>query len=320
MKHSNLQISVAMATYNGARYIREQLDSILRQTIIPDEIIISDDGSTDDTLGIITDYISKYPSITLLHNTEYHGAEGNFMNAFKHCHGDIIFPTDQDDIWVANKIEKMLAAFTDDIEIVYAQDEIFDEKRVIGKTNWCIPALHKAMWKNSLAGHACAFRKSILCKYTPTRKLSWDYEICLYGSVAGSSKEINEILVYWRRHSGTLTSSDSISYEELPTNKYARLRYAIKQTKRGEYSVPFYDYMTERKRFVHSIGGGNLLIVSMLRHQKWWSFLLSGIMYVFIEMLKNKPKSIRDVLGHAAWAFCYPAVFWCEMRKQKWIT
>ena len=256
MKHSNLQISVAMATYNGARYIREQLDSILQQTIMPDEIIISDDGSTDDTLEIIADYISKYTNITLLINTDFHGAEGNFMNAFKHCNGDIIFPTDQDDIWVTNKIEKMLAAFTDGIEIVYAQDEIFDEKGVIGNTNWSIPPIHRAMWKNSLAGHACAFRKSILSKYTPTRKLSWDYEICLYGSVAGISKEINETLVYWRRHSGTLTSSDSIFYEELPTSKYAKLSYAIKQSIRGEYSMSFYDYMTERKNFVNSVGGG----------------------------------------------------------------
>lgn len=320
MKLSNLQISVAMATYNGARYICEQLDSILQQTIMPDEIIISDDGSNDDTLGIIADYISKYPNITLLHNTENHGAEGNFMNAFRYCNGDIIFPTDQDDIWVTNKIEKMLAAFTDGIEIVYAQDEIFDETGVIGNTNWNIPALHKAMWKNLLAGHACAFRKSILSKYTPTRKLSWDYEICLYGSVAGSSKQINETLVYWRRHSGTLTSSDCICYEELPTSKYAKFSYAIKQSIRGEYSVPFYEYMTERKSFVNSIGGGNLLIITVLRFQRWWSFVLAGMMYAFVETIKNKPQSIRDLLGHAAWAFCYPAVFWCEMRKQQWIT
>lgn len=105
-----------MATYNGEKYIREQIDSILPQLNNGDELIISDDGSTDNTLKIIETYNSN--KIVLLHHradrrlsTVHAIVCKNFENALKHAKGDVIFLSDQDDIWMSNKISKTLPYF-----------------------------------------------------------------------------------------------------------------------------------------------------------------------------------------------------------------
>ncbi len=108
-------ISVCIATYNGERYLREQIDSILSQLSTDDEIVISDDGSTDRTLEILQSYNDS--RIKVLHhnkNNEWSGrtaasflfASDNFENAIMHSKGDMIFLSDQDDIWYSDRVKK----------------------------------------------------------------------------------------------------------------------------------------------------------------------------------------------------------------------
>ena len=99
--------SICMATYNGAHYIQQQLDSILSQMRADDELIISDDGSTDGTISIIEAYADS--RIRLLNNTSKHGVLYNFENALKHAQGDIIFFADQDDVWLPQKMDEVEA-------------------------------------------------------------------------------------------------------------------------------------------------------------------------------------------------------------------
>lgn len=94
-------ISVCMATYNGEEYIKEQLESILCQLGEMDEIIISDDGSTDNTLNIIESYNDSRIKIHI--NTGKHGFVYNFENALQKAKGEYIFLSDQDDIWLPEK-------------------------------------------------------------------------------------------------------------------------------------------------------------------------------------------------------------------------
>ena len=96
--------SVCMATYNGAKYIKEQLDSIIPQLRDDDELIVSDDASKDDTLKIVESY--NDPRIKIFHN-ENHGVAHNFENAMRHASGDIIYFADQDDVWLPGKLDKM---------------------------------------------------------------------------------------------------------------------------------------------------------------------------------------------------------------------
>lgn len=98
-------ISVAMTTYNGERYLREQLDSIYNQTLQPDEVIVCDDNSQDGTLAILEEYCQK-KGLQYYKNTPALGVNENFYKAISLCSGDYISLSDQDDIWLPTKIEE----------------------------------------------------------------------------------------------------------------------------------------------------------------------------------------------------------------------
>ena len=109
------KVSVTMITYNGVKYIEEQLTSILEQTRKPDEVIISDDGSIDGSVELIQQIINRYShsgiNIKLLTDNPNHGIGPNFSWAVQHTTGDIIFSSGQDDIWAEDKIEKVLEVY-----------------------------------------------------------------------------------------------------------------------------------------------------------------------------------------------------------------
>ena len=109
------KISVAMATYNGGKFIREQLWSICGQTVKPNEIVISDDGSKDDTLAIIQEIAkseqAKGIEFLILQDNPRKGYCGNFEWAVTHTSGDYIFLCDQDDVWLPEKVEAVMKVF-----------------------------------------------------------------------------------------------------------------------------------------------------------------------------------------------------------------
>lgn len=104
-----MKISLVMATYNGAKYLNEQLDSIKNQTLKLDEVIIVDDVSTDDTSYLVEKYISNHQlNWMFIKNKENLGYKGNFKKGLEHASGDVIFLCDQDDIWHLDKVERMI--------------------------------------------------------------------------------------------------------------------------------------------------------------------------------------------------------------------
>jgi glycosyltransferase involved in cell wall biosynthesis len=126
-----MKISVALCTYNGSKYLTKQIESILNQeNHIPDEIIICDDRSTDDTLKIIAKYEAFYPNIFKIYSNEINlGSTKNFEKAISLCSGDYIFLSDQDDIWKNNKIQKILAVFNKNpnAEGVFSNADLIDK-------------------------------------------------------------------------------------------------------------------------------------------------------------------------------------------------
>ena len=107
-----MKISVAFIVYNGARYMRTQLDSILAQTHNVDEIIVCDDASSDTTKEILEEYKNKYLNLFLLHyNNKNLGPTKNIEKAIQACTGDIILLADQDDYWEPNKVETIIKCF-----------------------------------------------------------------------------------------------------------------------------------------------------------------------------------------------------------------
>ena len=107
-----MKISVALIVYNGAKYIRQQLDSILAQTHNVDEIIVCEDGSTDGTKEIIEEYKNKHPNLFFIHyNNKNLGPTKNIEKAIQACMGDLILLADQDDYWEDNKVETIIKWF-----------------------------------------------------------------------------------------------------------------------------------------------------------------------------------------------------------------
>lgn len=124
-----MKISIAMATYNGAKYIQEQLESFAKQTILPDEVVITDDGSNDETLSIINEFKKSAPfDVKVYRNDKNLGYTQNFNKAMQLCSGELIFLSDQDDVWLPNKLEyvKELVAKHDEKDLFMIDAELAD--------------------------------------------------------------------------------------------------------------------------------------------------------------------------------------------------
>lgn len=131
--------SIAMCTYNGEKYIKEQLESIINQSTQPDEIIICDDGSTDRTIDIVKAVLKSWNGRWRVFENEHNlGYKKNFQKAISLCGSDIIFLSDQDDVWNANKIEIMMKVFQDNpyILLAFHDSEIVDDHLNCIKKSW----------------------------------------------------------------------------------------------------------------------------------------------------------------------------------------
>ncbi len=210
-------ISVCMATYNGEKYIKEQLDSILSQLESDDELLISDDGSTDNTISIIQSYNdSRIHILNHVPNSSYSGHEkvsSNFENALKNAHGDYIFLSDQDDIWCKDKVKKCVNEMQSSLFVVHNM-KIIDENGNMVKNpryndnplpkNWLAIVYHMRLW-----GCCMAFRKECLAFILPfpDRLLAHDYWLAALCIKKVRCSYIELPLINYREH------SDSVSYK-----------------------------------------------------------------------------------------------------------
>lgn len=209
-----MMISVAMCTYNGEHYIEEQLKSIFFQTRKPDEIIICDDCSDDDTVNKIEKMLSSYTGeAKVIRNKKNLGYKRNFQKAIGLCKGDIIFLSDQDDIWNLNKIEIMMDQFEKhpNASMVFHDAELVDENlNPIASSFWSI--LHfnpqdflmgnyeRLLKGNVIQGSACAFRKEIFIKAFPfPLEAVHDEWLGLVASLFGAIMPVSTKLMKYRQ-------------------------------------------------------------------------------------------------------------------------
>jgi hypothetical protein len=155
-----VRISVALATYQGARFLGEQLESIATQASPPDELVVSDDGSTDGTVALVDEFAARAPFPVRRHvNDERLGAARNFAAAIARCEGDVIALADQDDVWLPQKLARLRAAFAGPgpVGLAFSDCDLIDERsRPLGTTAWSAIAL-RARERDALA-HDDAFR------------------------------------------------------------------------------------------------------------------------------------------------------------------
>ncbi|MEP6513799.1 MAG: glycosyltransferase family 2 protein, partial [Parafilimonas sp.] len=157
-------ISVIMATYNGERFIEQQLQSIITQLPLDSEIIISDDGSADATIQVIKNF--KDTRIKIIENHKRKGTVFNFENGLKHTSGDIIFLSDQDDVWLPDKVETV-KKYLQEYDLVMSDCKIVDETlEVLQDSLFASLQSGKGFLKNLISntymGCCMAFKKDLL--------------------------------------------------------------------------------------------------------------------------------------------------------------
>src|SRR3954468_8418273 len=126
-----MKIGVVLCTYNGERYLAEQLDSIFAQERLPDELLVQDDGSSDGTLAILDSYAAKAPfTFNVVRNARNLGFVRNFEQAIRRCNTDVIATSDQDDYWRSDKLKKIEHMFRSDahISVLFSEAEMVDDR------------------------------------------------------------------------------------------------------------------------------------------------------------------------------------------------
>lgn len=215
-----MRISVALCTYNGSRYLSEQLDSIARQTHLPDELHICDDQSADGTVSIAQAFVERVKFPVHIHiNAQNFGVSTNFSNAIDQCTGDIIFLADQDDVWRKDKIARTVSIFRQfpDPILTFSNAEIVsDALEPLGYSLWDsigfnskeqMRFLHGEsfsclMKRYRVTGATTAFRSQLTEMILPIPS-TWlhDAWISMIASALFPIHPINDSLIQYRQHS-----------------------------------------------------------------------------------------------------------------------
>ena len=203
-------ISVCIATYNGERYIRQQIESIVCQLNVDDEIIVSDDGSTDGTLDIVKGIGDK--RIKIIEGPGRKSPILNFECALKASKGDFIFLADQDDVWKPDKVEicmKWLKTYN----CVVSDAEVTDNRlKPLYPSLYDIMQvrqgrIYNTIWKNGYTGCCMAFRRDVVEASLPFPKDIPMHDIWI-GNVAAYKYNVIFIpdrLIHFRRHENTIS-------------------------------------------------------------------------------------------------------------------
>lgn len=200
-------ISVCIATYNGELYIQNQLDSILQQLSKGDEIIISDDHSTDRTIKLIQDYNDERIRIFI---NKKKGYTSNFINALSKSIGDYIFIADQDDVWLPEKVEITLEFLINkNVDLVISDCTVVDKNlKIIHKsffdTRGSKFGLFQTIKKSGYLGCCMAFKRCVYTRSVPFptnyKYMPYDFWLGLIGYAFFNVASINNKLILYRRH------------------------------------------------------------------------------------------------------------------------
>ncbi len=237
MPSKGVRISVCMAVRNGANFIEQQIASILPQLGENDEFVIVDDASQDNTIDIIEGFRDK--RIRIVRQNPNRGVVQSFGRALEEARGEIVFLTDHDDIWRADKVEKFLEMFTAhaDLTVVVSDLVIIDAAgKVTSGPKFATRKFHGGLFhtllRNSYQGSAMAVRRSILgyCLPFPSDIPIHDVWIGLVNRFVGKAGFISEPLLLYRRH-GKNDSPDT----HAPLSQMIRWRWALVKNLASRY-------------------------------------------------------------------------------------
>ena len=240
--------AIVMATYNGAAYLAEQLDSFARQTLLPDELIISDDGSRDATIDIAQAFAQSAPfPVKIFINERNLGYAKNFIAATNRSSADLIFFSDQDDIWARDKIAVIATIAAESPELVFSHDK---STFYVDKSQPDRPS-HYQLLRDldfplaiAMAGCCMAIKSTFLAEWgwpPEESTVSHDFWIALLATAFNQRKYIDRALIDYRMHGGNTvgwtpahkdlvrTSPSKLTTQERPTDLALLIEICIKK-------------------------------------------------------------------------------------------
>lgn len=283
----NKKVGVVIATYNGEKYIEEQLKSILNQTVKPNEIIISDANSKDGTVNLCENLLKNTNvCYKILKSKNQIGVSENFEKAVRECDSDFIFFSDQDDLWVNTKIETMLNEFNSDKDIcmVFTNAELVNEKlenlnkslwefigfNVDGKrvyNSFDYDFLKRILKSNCVTGMCMAITKELKNYSIPFSKKSLhDVWIANLAICFGRVVAINKKCVLYRQHDTNVIGSQKsitksyhkrIYYYDKIKNRYDFIVELLEKNKDGNENIKriyleYLKYLNDRINYIDS--------------------------------------------------------------------
>lgn len=264
------KVSIALATYNGGKYLSELLDSLLAQTILPNEIIVSDDLSKDNTIQILKDYSKKLP-IRIFRNELNLGVNKNFENAVKKCSGDYILICDQDDVWFANNIEEKIRILE---KLPKNQPALVTTQSIVADKN--LKILQKAYASKDISdwlflltkcyqGTTKAFNRKLLDampRQWPETFKEFPYDYCIYltALLTGNVYASKEALMFYRIHDNNaslkVSKFKNFIKHIFPTHKLYQDRISVSTMNNMRWLISAIDenlIIAERKKCFLSI-------------------------------------------------------------------
>ena len=229
-------VSIAICVYNGERFLREQLDSLVNQTYPNIEIVALDDRSTDASVDILNEYANKYSSFRVTQNEENLGYVKNFEKAITLCKGEFIALCDQDDIWDLEKIRLQQENIREHLLIYHDSKFIDEEGKDMNKKMSDILHLYSGdqpeifMLSNCVSGHAIFFKRALIDEILPFPANHFhDHWMAYVATNLGSIYCIPQCLVSYRQHS--TASTDILNERTTKDESYHENRYVAKYRK-----------------------------------------------------------------------------------------
>lgn len=244
LRKDNIMISIAMTTFNGEKFLKEQIDSILTQSISSFELIIVDDCSTDSTIEILREYEIIDSRIRLVENETNLGFIKNFEKAVSLCNGEYIAFSDQDDIWTKDHLKILLDEIEDNL-LVCANSQLFSSNKDYKSLQMFetltldfIPSdkdmFFYLLFNNFIQGSATLITRKLL-DYVPTFPENdgfyHDHWLGIYAAYNGSVKYVNKSILLYRQHESNVTTNNKRKFITLigkyNGKKIANLRFEL---------------------------------------------------------------------------------------------
>ena len=233
-------VSVALCTHNGERFVRQQVESIFAQTVLPTELIVSDDASSDSTLSVVSESIERFRgsapalsqpvNVVVLTRSTPLGVVGNLEVAIAACTGDLVALSDQDDEWVPNRLETALGLFEarPELSLLYSDADLVSAEGLhLGTTLFGAlgvtprmqqrvhagDAWHELLHRNIVTGATTAFRRSLADDALPVPE-GWlhDEWLAIVAAVTGQVDLVPDRLVRYRQHGENQVGARKLSF------------------------------------------------------------------------------------------------------------